>query len=93
MTRTPNYIPRVVAALRQSGLTGRGQVAHAYVAHDEWCAMLSGRGPCNCNPDIRVTGEPLAIPAPPVAADERSAAGSTSQPSSVASAGELHVGD
>jgi len=94
MTSIPNYIPKVVAALRQSGLTGRGQVAHAYVAHDDWCALLSGRGPCNCNPDVRVTGKPLAIPGPLCHADERTASGSTAGTCgrSSASVGHEHKG-
>jgi hypothetical protein len=26
----------------------------ADVRHDDWCAFLGGRGPCDCNPDIEV---------------------------------------
>lgn len=24
------------------------------VLHDDWCALLTGRGPCDCSPDIVV---------------------------------------
>ncbi len=26
---------------------------HVDVLHDDWCDQLSGKGPCNCEPDIR----------------------------------------
>jgi hypothetical protein len=29
------------------------------VLHDSWCALLAGRSPCNCNPEVRVHRVPL----------------------------------
>lgn len=34
---------------------------HVHVLHDDWCAMLAGTGPCNCEPEITAPqrhGEP-----------------------------------
>ena len=60
MTMIPNYISKVQAATEkaiQAGIIRRGQLSHVYVAHDDWCAMLAGRGPYNCNPDVKVRPE------------------------------------
>lgn len=43
-----NYFPKVVK-LAQSLPKG---VHLAQVLHDEWCDRLSGKGRCNCNPDV-----------------------------------------
>jgi len=48
--KVPNYLPKILAAKLKPGLT------HAYVFHDEWCAVFKG-GPCNCNPEIEMRGE------------------------------------
>ena len=29
-------------------------VSVAQVFHDDWCALLAGRGECDCNPEVRV---------------------------------------
>lgn len=37
-------------ARRHAGQLEKGKVYRAEVRHDGWCAMLAGRGPCDCNP-------------------------------------------
>jgi len=44
-----NYEAKLEAALSQ---VKPGDIYEAAVAHDDWCALLSGRGPCNCDPDV-----------------------------------------
>ena len=29
-----------------------GHVYSVEVYHDDWCALLAGKGPCNCNPEV-----------------------------------------
>jgi hypothetical protein len=29
-----------------------GTIQRVTIAHDDWCDLLNGRGPCNCDPDI-----------------------------------------
>jgi len=31
-----------------------GTVAAVVVRHDDWCALLGGHGPCNCQPEVEV---------------------------------------
>lgn len=33
-----------------------GTVIELNVEHDDWCALLRGRGACNCNPDVSLRG-------------------------------------
>jgi hypothetical protein len=40
------------AVLRQLVEIEPGKLTHVFVQHDEWCALLKGRGDCNCNPDV-----------------------------------------
>jgi hypothetical protein len=28
------------------------------VYHDDWCDLLAGKGPCNCNPDVKPPKKP-----------------------------------
>jgi hypothetical protein len=44
----PNYADQVEALARTLG----PGVHHVEVRHDAWCDQLSGRGPCNCNPEV-----------------------------------------
>jgi hypothetical protein len=30
----------------------KGGVFQMNIAHDEWCALLAGKGECNCNPTV-----------------------------------------
>ena len=41
----------------------------AEVRHDDWCAFLNARGPCNCNPDIEIQ----RVKEPPAAKSRRRA--------------------
>ena len=59
--KPPGYASRVLDSAESalaSGTIRRGQVAHAIVAHDDWCDLLANRGPCNCHPDVRVQADP-----------------------------------
>ena len=33
------------------------QVFQMDVAHDEWCALLNGKGKCNCSPIVTTEGK------------------------------------
>lgn len=57
----PQYAERVIdKGLKALGAMGPG-VYTLDVRHDSWCALLVGRGLCNCNPEV---GEPVRIPNP-----------------------------
>lgn len=47
----PNYFDDV---LRLGQALGRGSVGFVTVAHDEWCSLLRGVGPCDCGPEVRL---------------------------------------
>jgi len=36
--------------------TRPGTVNHVAVLHDDWCDLLSRKGPCNCDPKLQVLG-------------------------------------
>ena len=46
----PNYLPKILAAKLKPGLS------HAYVYHDDWCAIFRGEE-CDCDPDVIVRGD------------------------------------
>jgi hypothetical protein len=48
MTKQPNYLPKLVAAAIQQ----KPGLNHVFIAHDERCDLLKGKGPCNCNPEV-----------------------------------------
>lgn len=31
---------------------GKPGLQHIVVSHDDWCDLLAGRGPCNCEPEV-----------------------------------------
>ncbi len=39
-------LQRTHKILQESGLH------HVVVRHDDWCALLNGRGECNCRPEV-----------------------------------------
>jgi hypothetical protein len=47
--------------LRADGSILRGPVYHVPVYHDGACALVAGRGRCNCDPRL---GEPQVVPIP-----------------------------
>jgi DNA-directed RNA polymerase subunit RPC12/RpoP len=50
-----NYESQVLELGRHLA-THRGPGASiATVYHDDWCLQLNHKGPCNCNPEVRVT--------------------------------------
>jgi hypothetical protein len=52
--RQASYLERVMERMRQARLQGRltPGLHHIEVRHDDWCDLLKGTGPCNCNPDV-----------------------------------------
>lgn len=48
---TPNYLARV---LELAARLPKGGVHHVQVLHDGDCALLAGRGSCDCAPEVRV---------------------------------------
>jgi hypothetical protein len=50
-----NHIPKLQEGLK-SNPVWPGSVNHVAVLHDEWCDLLTGKGPCNCNPEIEIMG-------------------------------------
>jgi len=49
----PRYVERIVEAAR-AGAIKPGEARVVRVMHDDWCALLKGKGQCNCNPDIEL---------------------------------------
>ena len=42
--------------LKQLGDTdlSKGGLFMAEIAHDDWCNLLTGKGECNCNPEVNL---------------------------------------
>lgn len=47
----PRWLPGVLEVFDETAQPGR--MVHTTVLHDEWCRLLVGKGPCNCNPVVR----------------------------------------
>jgi hypothetical protein len=55
--RRQRYASRVEAAAARALRDGRiqpGSFNLVAVCHDDWCRLLEGKGPCNCNPEVRM---------------------------------------
>lgn len=50
-----NYFRKVLEAAKKNP-PRPGTVNHVSVAHDDWCNLLSGKGPCNCDPEVTILG-------------------------------------
>lgn len=58
-TRIPNWFIKLLHMGERLEIQVReAQDFHLHVRHDDWCARLQGRGPCNCDPDLRVLDRP-----------------------------------
>ena len=53
--RSGNYLRKLVEATKRNPAKP-GEVRHIRVVHDEWCSMIAGRGPCDCDPSIEIPG-------------------------------------
>lgn len=54
MPNVPHWLIKILAEPEDYGVTSKpGSVVHTEVLHDACCDRLNGRGPCNCDPDIR----------------------------------------
>ena len=54
--KLPGYTQKLLDAVKDVQLTPGLHIAH--IMHDDWCALLAGTGPCNCNPEVRIPGLP-----------------------------------
>lgn len=45
----PNYLADI---LKMAQTVQPGTYQDVYVYHDDWCALLKGKGSCNCNPEV-----------------------------------------
>ena len=48
------YLEKILKLNQERPILQQPGVHHIRVAHDEWCALLRGTGPCNCDPGARV---------------------------------------
>jgi hypothetical protein len=53
--KTGSYLATVIAKLCVN-LPQPGTINHFAIAHDVWCDLLKGAGPCNCSPEVRNLG-------------------------------------
>jgi len=51
----PRYLSALLEQLQDPGST-RGGLSLFTVMHDDWCALLNGKGECNCDPIVRPGG-------------------------------------
>jgi hypothetical protein len=60
----PNYaaaVERALLAALADGALVPGRVSTVEIRHDDGCALLAGRGPCDCEPEV---GPPQLVPDP-----------------------------
>lgn len=54
--KAPNYIQRLLNNQKIiETITRKGGITEIYIAHDDNCPFLCKTGPCNCEPEIRVS--------------------------------------
>ena len=55
-TKLPKYANRIMEILDAHQITQKPRLHHLKVLHEDWCALLAGKGECNCNPDVEYAG-------------------------------------
>jgi hypothetical protein len=50
--KVPHYTSKLLAVAELAHSRGQRGLIHIEIRHDSWCALLQGRGPCNCNPEV-----------------------------------------
>ncbi len=50
--KLPKYAKEVIRQGREAAARFPGRAFTVEVRHDDWCALLAGTGPCNCNPEV-----------------------------------------
>jgi hypothetical protein len=50
--KLPRYVPKVLELLDAHKVLREPGFHHIRIAHDDWCDLRTGRGPCNCDPDV-----------------------------------------
>lgn len=58
---SPKYMPALVAAAVTARMLQPGTAYIVKILHDDWCDLLAGRGPCNCDPEVQA---PMPCPRP-----------------------------
>jgi hypothetical protein len=53
--RRGNFHSAIIEAIRINP-PKPGTLNSIQVAHDDWCALLAGRGQCDCAPEIKIRG-------------------------------------
>jgi hypothetical protein len=53
--RAGNYLKKLAEA-RKADPPKPGEVRHVEVVHEEWCSLIKGGGPCDCDPDVKILG-------------------------------------
>ncbi len=59
--KLPNYLSKIERLVKKGKLT-KGALTHVDIAHDDWCALLTHGGPCDCNPEIRLRPHKQPLP-------------------------------
>ncbi len=54
-----NYLPALLEQAQHAPKTPG--VYLVSIAHDDWCDLLAGSGPCNCDPEVQ---PPMRVPSP-----------------------------
>lgn len=54
LTDTVNTSPPYIKKILESGLLTPGHVFTTDIFHDDYCALLRGTGPCDCDPDVGI---------------------------------------
>ena len=47
-----NYLNDMLKEAERLGQSQSNGIHHITVLHDDWCQLLKGNGPCNCQPDV-----------------------------------------
>lgn len=50
---TEPKIPAYAADLLRQAMNLNPGLHLVSIIHDEWCDLLAGKGPCNCNPEMQ----------------------------------------
>jgi hypothetical protein len=50
-----NYLAVLLAAAAKHAVPG--EVTELVTMHDDWCAFLAGRGPCDCSPTVKTMAD------------------------------------
>jgi hypothetical protein len=46
-----NYLPILIGKAAEFAVPGK--LVEMAILHDDWCDLLSGKGGCNCEPEVK----------------------------------------